>query len=98
MSLLSAAASYPSQCYIQAVAANPEGSWPQVWDTALNTGAFGTTCALAMLRFLSLHTFSNNLCPIPGCSNSVESEPLCAHFLADQYKHPDHSRALCELM
>ena len=45
LSLLSEAAFHPFQCHIQAVAANPDGSWPKVWDTALNKGAFGTTCA-----------------------------------------------------
>ena len=49
--------------YVQAVAANPEGSWPKIWDTALEKGVFGTTCIQVLLRFLSLHNFSDNKCP-----------------------------------
>ena len=49
LSLLSAAVAHPSQRYIQAVAAYSERSWPKVWDVALNKGAFGTTCAFAVL-------------------------------------------------
>ena len=45
--LLDAAATHPSQCYVQAVAASSEGSWPKVWDTALEKGTFGTTSCSA---------------------------------------------------
>ena len=56
--LLSNATLHPSQHYIQEIAANPEGSWPKIWDSALEKGVFGTSCTLALLRFLSLHTYS----------------------------------------
>ena len=81
--LLDAAATHPSQCYVQAVAASSEGSWPKVWDTALEKGTFGTTSSLAMLRLLSLSTFSDNVCPVPNCTHIVSTESPCVHFLAE---------------
>ena len=36
--LISNATLHPSQCYIQEIAANPEGSWPKIWDSALEKG------------------------------------------------------------
>ena len=72
-----------SQRYVQAVAASPISSWPKVWDSALEKGAFGTSCSLALLRLLSLHTYSDNKCPVPNCSYVVGEDSLCSHFLAD---------------
>ena len=43
---------------------------------------FGTTCIQALLRFLSLHTFSDNKCPVPSCTQVIGSEPPCIHFLS----------------
>ena len=80
--LLSTAATHSSQFYVQAVAANPEGSWPKIWDTVLEKGVFGTTCIQALLRFLSLHTFYDNKCPVPSCTQVIGSEPPCIHFLS----------------
>ena len=81
--LLSEASSHASQRYVQAVAASPTSSWPKVWDSALEKGAFGTSCSLALLRLLSLHTLSDNRCPVPNCSYVVGEDSLCSHFLAD---------------
>ena len=53
-----------------------------MWDTALDRGTFGTTCSLAILSLPSLHSLSNNRCPIADCTYEVGSEPLCVHFLA----------------
>ena len=49
---------------------------------ALEKGMFGTTCIQALLRFLSLHTFSDNKCPVPSCTQVIGSEPPCIHFLS----------------
>ena len=76
------ATNHRSQHYVKVIAASPEGSWPKVWDTALERGAFGTTCSLAVLRLLSLHPLSDNRCPVADCTLEVGSEPLCVHFLA----------------
>ena len=81
-SLLSNATLHPSQRYIQEIAANPEGSWPKIWDSALEKGVFGTSCTLALLRFLSLHTYSDNQCPFANCVHNIGTESPCAHFLA----------------
>ena len=81
--LLSEASNHASQRYVQAVAASPISSWPKVWDSALEKGAFGTSCSLALLRLLSLHTYSDNKCPVPNCSYVVGEDSLCSHFLAD---------------
>ena len=66
--LLSNAASHPSQKFVQAVASSQEGSWLKIWDLALERGVFGTTCTQAVLRALSLHSLSDNTCPVPNCS------------------------------
>jgi len=81
--LLSEASNHASQRYVQAVAASSISSWPKVWDSALEKGAFGTSCSLALLRLLSLHTYSDNKCPVPNCSYVVGEDSLCSHFLAD---------------
>ena len=81
--LLSEASNHASQRYVQAVAASSITSWPKVWDTALERGAFGTSCSLALLRLLSLHSHSDNKCPVPNCSHVVGDDSLCSHFLAD---------------
>ena len=81
--LLSEASNHASQRYMQAVAPSPISSWPKVWDSALEKGAFGTSCSLALLRLLSLHTYSDNKCPVPNCSYVVDEDSLCSHFLAD---------------
>ena len=66
---------------VQAVAASPISSWSKVWDSALEKGAFGTSCSLTLLRLPSLHTFSEF--PVPNCSYVVGEDSLCSHFLAD---------------
>ena len=81
--LLSEASNHASQQYVQAVAASPISSWPKVMDLALEKGAFGTSCSLALLRLLSLHTLSDNKCPVPNCSFIVGEDSPCTHFLAD---------------
>ena len=81
--LLSEASNHASQRYVQAVAASSISSWPKVWDSALEKGVFGTSCSLALLRLLSLHTLSDNKCPVPNCSHVVGEDSLCSHFLAD---------------
>ena len=68
---------------MQAVTASPISSWPKVWDSVLEKGAFGTSCSLALLRLLSLHTHSDNKSPVPNCSYVVGEDSLCSHFLAD---------------
>ena len=42
--LLSEAATHPSQKLVHQIASSPEGSWPKLWDLALEQGVFGTTC------------------------------------------------------
>ena len=44
--------------------------------------SFGTTCTQAVLRALSLHSLSDNTCPVPNCSFTLGSESPCAHFLS----------------
>ena len=80
--LLSNATLHPSQRYIHEIAANPEGIWPKIGDSALEKGIFGTSCTLALLRFLSLHTYSDNQCPFANCVHNIGTESPCAHFLA----------------
>ena len=83
-SLLTSAISHPSQRYVQA---SSEGSWPKVWDAALERGVFVTICSLAVLRLLSLHTFSDKKCPVPDCTHVVETtESPCVHFLSSSYE------------
>ena len=43
----------------------------------------GTFCTQALLGLLSLHPYSNNVCPVQGWSSSVNSESISAHFLAE---------------
>ena len=81
--LLSEASNHASQHYVQAVAASSISSWPKVWDSALEKSAFGTSCSLALLKLLSLHTHSDNKCPVPNCSYLVGEDSLSSHFLAD---------------
>ena len=82
--LLSEAASVPHLRYVQAVAKDPDCSWPKVWDTALDRGPLGTSCALAMFKLLSLRT--NGLCPAPGCELNVGEEAAGAHFFGCTHK------------
>ena len=77
--LLSNAASHPSQKFVQAVASSQEGSWLKIWDLAQEGGVFGTK---AVLRALSLHSLSDNTCPVPNCYFTLSSESPCAHFLS----------------
>ena len=82
LSLLFADAStHPSQQYVHAVATSHDGSWPKLWDIALERGVFGTTSMQSILRFLSLHVNSDGTCPVPNCSFHVGSESPCEHFL-----------------
>ena len=39
-------------------------------------------CTQAVLRALSLHSLSDNTCPVPNCSFTLGSESPCAHFLS----------------
>ena len=69
--LLSDAASHPSQIHVHKIASSQEGSWPKLWDLALERGVFGTTCIQAVLKLLSLHLHSKNMCPVPDCNISL---------------------------
>ena len=80
--LLSESESHPSQLRVHCIASSPDCSWPQIWDHALEKGAFGTTCLLAVLRLFSLHVFSDNKCPFNGCSQTVTNSEIVAHFLS----------------
>ena len=80
--LLSDAASHPSQIFVRKIASSQEGSWPKLWDLALERGVFGTTCIQAVLKLLSLHLHSNNICPVPDCNISLDAYSLCTHFLS----------------
>ena len=45
-----------------------------------------TLCTLhgsTLLRLLSLHPYSDNVCPAQGFSSSMNSESISAHFLAE---------------
>ena len=81
--LLSDAASHRSQTLVQQIASSQEGSWPKLWDLALERGVFGTTCIQAVLKFLSLHPHSDNTCPIPNCGILLDTHSTCSHFLSD---------------
>ena len=81
--LLSDAASHRSQTLVQQIASSQEGSWPKLWDLALERGVFGTTCIQAVLKFLSLHPHSDNTCPIPNCGILLDTHSICSHFLSD---------------
>ena len=75
--------SHPSQHLIHCIATSPNCSWPKIWDHALDKGAFGTSCTLALLRLLGLHVFSDSKCPFNGCSKAVTNDVIVAHFLTD---------------
>ena len=68
---LSDAASHPSQIHVHKIASSQEGSWPKLWDLALERCVFGTTCIQAVLKLLSLHLHSKNMCPVPDCNISL---------------------------
>ena len=80
--LLSDAASHPSQIHVHKIASSQEGSWPKLWDLALERGVFGTTCIQAVLKLLSLHLHSKNTCPVPDCNISLDTNSPCTHFLS----------------
>ena len=84
--LLSEAASISHLRYVQAVAKDPDCSWPKVWDTALDRGPLGTSCALAMFKLLSLWTNGGNICPAPGCELNVGEEAAGANFFGCTHK------------
>ena len=75
--------SHPSQHLIHCIATSPNCSWPKIWDHALDKGAFGTSCTLALLRLLGLHVFSDSKCPFNGCSKAVTNDVIVAQFLTD---------------
>ena len=81
--LQSVSATHSSQRMVQKVATSPNSSWPKVWDHALDKGALGTSCSLALLRLLSLHVHSDNQCPIKSCSKTIEKDAVGAHFLKE---------------
>ena len=80
--ILSEAESHASQSLLHSIASSPDSSWSQIWDHALEKGAYGTACSLAMLRIFSLHVFSDNRCPIiiSGCARTVNNSEIVAHF------------------
>ena len=80
--LLSDAASHPSQIHVHKIASSQEGSWPKLWDLALERGVFGTICIQAVLKLLSLHLHSKNTCPVPDCNISLHTNSPCTHFLS----------------
>ena len=80
--LLSEAATHPSQKLVHQIASSPEGSWPKLWDLALEQGVFGTTCIQAVLKLLSLHPHSDNTCPVPNCGILLNNQCLYTHFLS----------------
>ena len=80
--LLSESETHPSQLLVHCIASSTDCSWPRIWDHALEKGAFGTTCSLAILRLFSLHVFSDNNCPFSGCSQTVTNSEIVAHFLS----------------
>ena len=80
--LLSDAASHPSQIHVHKIASSQEGSWPKLWDLALERGVFGTTCIQAVLKLLSLHLHSKNTSPVPDCNISLDTNSPCTHFLS----------------
>ena len=82
--LLSESETHPSQLLVHCIASSTKCSWPQIWDHALEKGAFGTTCSLAILRLFSLHVFSDNNCPFSGCSQTVTNREIVAHFLSSR--------------
>ena len=78
--LYTEAASAAHLKYVHEVAINKDSSWLKVWDTAMDHGPVGTTCALAMLQVLCLRSFSE-LCQVPSCTQSLSSVHAGAHFL-----------------
>ena len=80
--LFSEAASHSSQKYVKHIASSQEGSWPKLWDLALERGVFGTTCIQAVLKFLALHSHSGNKCPVPNCGFSLNKQSIHSHFLS----------------
>ena len=81
--LLTESSTHPSQSLVHRIATSPQCSWPKIWDHALDNGVPGTSCTQALLRLLSFHPYSDNVCPVQGCSSSVNSESISAHFLAE---------------
>lgn len=47
-------------------------------------------CIQALLRLLSLHPYSNNECPVHGCSSSVNSDSISDHFLTPLHITIEH--------
>ena len=54
--LLTDAASHPSQIFVEKIASSQVGSWPKLWDLALERGVLVTTCIQAVSRLLSTQT------------------------------------------
>ena len=89
--LLSESESHSSQLLVHCIASSTDCSWPRIWDHALEKGAFGTTCSLAILRLFSLHVFSDNNCPFSGyryqqrdCCSFLSSH-TALNFTAEQF-------------
>lgn len=101
LSLLSAAESHPFQCYILAVAANPDSAkeaGPQdQWHCSqqLVKGAFGTTCSCNTDVSQLTHSLWQSMPWLLLFSWNWATLRLLPH---KPYEYPDHSWALCELM
>ena len=89
--LLSDAASHRSQTLVQQITSSQEGSWPKLWDLALERGVFGTTCIQAVLKFLSLHPHSDNACPIPNCAILTPLAPISCLTIPSSLSPPKKS-------
>ena len=85
--LLTESSTHPSQSLVHHITITPQWSWPKIWDHALNNGAPRTSCIQALLRLLCLYPNSDSVCPVQGCSSSVNSESTSAHFLAEHTSH-----------
>ena len=93
--LLSDAASHQSQKLVLKIASSQEGSWPKLWDLASERGVFGTTCIQAVLKLLSLHPHSNNVCPVPDCNIFLDTKSPSSNFL---FHHSELTVSIDELI
>ena len=92
--LQSVSATHPSQRMVQKIATSPNSSWPKVWDHALDKGAFGTSCSLALLRLILVFMCT----PTTSAPSKAVKKPLGRMQLALIFKRTHilrhHHRAM----
>ena len=89
--LLSNAASHPPQKFVQASCFQSRGKLVEDMGFGSRERSFWyhlhPSCTEGSL---SLHSLSDNTCPVPNCSFTLGSESPCAHFLSAHTDRPQH--------